>query len=87
MEVAEKSANRQAKVSACELLHSITLYIIGRSAQMENIRTAQPVAPLYRKLFPTILRLACDVDEVKGVFIVQCSTHCNVLTQQFSTAG
>ncbi|CAK8685319.1 unnamed protein product [Clavelina lepadiformis] len=70
MEVAEQSANRQAKVSACELLHSITLYIIGRSAQMENIRTAQPVAPLYRKLFPTILRLACDVDEVsKQIFI------------------
>ncbi|KAK7506702.1 hypothetical protein BaRGS_00002177 [Batillaria attramentaria] len=65
VELATKSSERQTKVAACELLHSLTLYTLGRSAQQPGEQQRRhPMDRLYRKLFPALLSLACDVEQV-----------------------
>lgn len=65
VELARQSSDRQTKVAACELLHSLTLYMLGRSAQQPGEQQKrQPMDRLYRKLFPALLSLACDVEQV-----------------------
>uniref|UniRef100_A0A9J8AJD6 DNA-dependent protein kinase catalytic subunit n=1 Tax=Cyprinus carpio carpio TaxID=630221 RepID=A0A9J8AJD6_CYPCA len=64
-ELALSSSDRQTKVAACELLHSLVIYIVGKGAQMtEDDKSAPPMYNLHRKVFPVLLRLACDVDQV-----------------------
>lgn len=63
MELATKSGDRQTKVAACELLHSLILLCVGRSATQPT-RERFSLASIYKKLFPSILQLACDVDLV-----------------------
>ena len=65
IELAESSTERQTKVAACELLHSLVLYMLGRSAQQPGTTQArEPMDGLYRKVFPAVLTLACDVEQV-----------------------
>ncbi|KAK3580733.1 hypothetical protein CHS0354_005741 [Potamilus streckersoni] len=67
VELASKSSDRQTKVAACELLHSLILYCLGRGAQQpDDMRNQErySMAPLYKKLFPAMLQLACDVEQV-----------------------
>lgn len=53
------------QVAACELLHSLVVYMVGKSAQMvEGKNTLPPMYKLHKRLFPVLLRLACDVDQV-----------------------
>ncbi|KAM4719019.1 DNA-dependent protein kinase catalytic subunit isoform 2-T2 [Anableps anableps] len=64
-ELALSTSDRQTKVAACELLHSLVVYMVGKSAQMvEGGNTLPPMYKLHKKLFPVLLRLACDVDQV-----------------------
>ncbi|XP_051572291.1 DNA-dependent protein kinase catalytic subunit-like isoform X3 [Myxocyprinus asiaticus] len=64
-ELALSSSDRQTKVAACELLHSLVIYIVGKGAQMmEDDKSAPPMYNLHRRIFPVLLRLACDVDQV-----------------------
>ncbi|XP_071387705.1 DNA-dependent protein kinase catalytic subunit [Centroberyx affinis] len=64
-ELALSTSDRQTKVAACELLHSLVVYMIGKSAQMaEGENSLPPMYNLHKKLFPVLLRLACDVDQV-----------------------
>ncbi|XP_029002542.1 DNA-dependent protein kinase catalytic subunit isoform X2 [Betta splendens] len=64
-ELALTTSDRQTKVAACELLHSIVVYMIGKSAQMvEGKNTLPPIYKLHKRLFPVLLRLACDVDQI-----------------------
>lgn len=69
------NADRQTKVAACELLHSLTLYIVGLSATDPSAHGLQPLpghklsaagsmAGVLRRLFPSLLRLAVDVEQV-----------------------
>lgn len=54
------------QVAACELLHSLVVYMVGKSAQMvEGKNTLPPMYKLHKRLFPVLLRLACDVDQVR----------------------
>ncbi|KAL8588519.1 hypothetical protein ACOMHN_043868 [Nucella lapillus] len=65
LDVARQCSDRQTKVAACELLHSLTLYTLGRSAQQPgDTQRRHPMDGLYRKLFPALLALACDVEQV-----------------------
>ncbi|KAI0227633.1 DNA-dependent protein kinase catalytic subunit [Lamellibrachia satsuma] len=66
VELATTSSDRQTKVAACELLHSIVLYMLGRSCQQpgEHTSTVSQMEPLYRKIFPVIMQLSCDVEQV-----------------------
>ncbi|CAJ1081863.1 DNA-dependent protein kinase catalytic subunit [Xyrichtys novacula] len=64
-ELALSTSDRQTKVAACELLHSLVVYMVGKSAQMvEGTDTLPPMYKLHKRLFPVLLRLACDVDQV-----------------------
>ncbi|KAK9971873.1 hypothetical protein ABG768_025216 [Culter alburnus] len=64
-ELALSSSDRQTKVAACELLHSLVIYMVGKGAQMtKDDKSAPPMYNLHRKVFPVLLRLACDVDQV-----------------------
>ncbi|KAK2178223.1 hypothetical protein NP493_553g02004 [Ridgeia piscesae] len=65
VELALTSSERQTKVAACELLHSLVLYALGRGSQQRGAHaTASQMAPLYRKLFPVVMQLSCDVEQV-----------------------
>ncbi|XP_053349394.1 DNA-dependent protein kinase catalytic subunit [Clarias gariepinus] len=64
-ELALSSSDRQTKVAACELLHSLVVYMVGRGAQMsEEEKSTPPMYNLHKRVFPVLLRLACDVDQV-----------------------
>ncbi|KAF9965129.1 hypothetical protein BGZ70_005357 [Mortierella alpina] len=67
VDLAENSLNRQIKIASCELLHSLVILMIGSSAF--RARDAQdpkksPFHKIYLKVFPALLRLAVDVDQV-----------------------
>uniref|UniRef100_A0A674JBQ4 DNA-dependent protein kinase catalytic subunit n=1 Tax=Terrapene triunguis TaxID=2587831 RepID=A0A674JBQ4_9SAUR len=64
-ELALSASDRQTKVAACELLHSIVMYMLGKASQMPDGPTGSPpMYQLYKRMFPVLLRLACDVDQV-----------------------
>ncbi|XP_055968392.1 DNA-dependent protein kinase catalytic subunit [Sorex fumeus] len=64
-ELALSASDRQTKVAACELLHSVVVFMLGKAAQMpENSQGPPPLYRLYKRTFPVLLRLACDVDQV-----------------------
>ncbi|CAM5116256.1 unnamed protein product [Natator depressus] len=64
-ELALSASDRQTKVAACELLHSIVMYMLGKASQMPDGHPGSPpMYQLYKRIFPVLLRLACDVDQV-----------------------
>ncbi|XP_030325664.1 DNA-dependent protein kinase catalytic subunit isoform X3 [Strigops habroptila] len=64
-ELALSASDRQTKVAACELLHGIVTYMLGKASQMpEGRQGPPPMYQLHKRLFPVLLRLACDVDQV-----------------------
>uniref|UniRef100_A0A8C5WDN6 DNA-dependent protein kinase catalytic subunit n=1 Tax=Leptobrachium leishanense TaxID=445787 RepID=A0A8C5WDN6_9ANUR len=64
-ELALSASDRQTKVAACELLHSMVAFMLGKSSQMPDTKTGStPLFKLYKRVFPVLLRLACDVDQV-----------------------
>ncbi|CAG8572313.1 13750_t:CDS:10, partial [Acaulospora morrowiae] len=67
VELAESAPDRKTKVVACELLHSIMLFMIGKSAlKVRSTKGPQesPFSKTYRRIFPALLRLAIDSDQV-----------------------
>lgn len=57
-------------MAACEILHSLVVYMVGRGAQMaEGEKSTPPMYNLHKRVFPVLLRLACDVDQVSKSFI------------------
>uniref|UniRef100_A0A8C3RFN2 DNA-dependent protein kinase catalytic subunit n=1 Tax=Cyanoderma ruficeps TaxID=181631 RepID=A0A8C3RFN2_9PASS len=64
-ELALSASDRQTKVAACELLHGIVTYMLGKASQMpEGHRGPPPMYHLHKRIFPVLLRLACDIDQV-----------------------
>ena len=64
------------QVAACELLHSLVVYMVGKSAQMvEGKNSLPPMYKLHKRLFPVLLRLACDVDQVRTFIDIYFSSH------------
>ena len=69
IELSITSSDRQTKVAASELLHSMVLYMLGRTVQKTKARgkaegSGPSMVALYKKLFPAIMKLACDVEQV-----------------------
>nr|QOY44576.1 DNA-dependent protein kinase catalytic subunit [Alvinella pompejana] len=66
VEIATTSSECQTKAAACELLHSFVLYMLGRSSQQPKTKAArgEEMDKLYQKLFPVLLQLACDTEQV-----------------------
>ncbi|XP_063114601.1 DNA-dependent protein kinase catalytic subunit isoform X3 [Cavia porcellus] len=64
-ELALSTSDRQTKVAACELLHSLVMFMLGKATQIpESGQGLPPLYQLYKHTFPVLLRLACDVDQV-----------------------
>ena len=68
LELAKDSSDRQTKVIACEFLHSLVLYLLGKNARpissLPESTTRTYLTPIYHKVLPTLLILACDVESV-----------------------
>uniref|UniRef100_A0A8D1F779 DNA-dependent protein kinase catalytic subunit n=1 Tax=Sus scrofa TaxID=9823 RepID=A0A8D1F779_PIG len=64
-ELALSAGDRRTKVAACELLHSMVVFMLGKANQMpDGGQGPPPMYQLYRRTLPVLLRLACDVDQV-----------------------
>lgn len=65
-QLAQHSPDRKTKVAACELLHAITVYLVGKSAMQtdSNNNTSSSFTTLYTKLFPCLIRLAVDLESI-----------------------
>lgn len=63
VELAEGSNDRSIKIAACELLHSLVLYMIGISSSRDSATTT-PLKKIYDHVFPSLIRLATDIDAV-----------------------
>ncbi|XP_066575742.1 DNA-dependent protein kinase catalytic subunit isoform X2 [Amia ocellicauda] len=64
-ELALSTSDRQTKVAACELLHSVVVYMLGKGSQIpEGEKSTPPMYRLHKRIFPVLLHLACDVDQV-----------------------
>ncbi|KAF6100707.1 protein kinase, DNA-activated, catalytic subunit [Phyllostomus discolor] len=64
-ELALSASDRQTKVAACELLHSMVMFMLGKATQIpEGGQGSPPMYQLYKRTFPVLLQLACDVDQV-----------------------
>ena len=70
-ELADTSSDRRTKIAACELLHSLVLFMVGRGAGQLMVTTEvrSTMAPLYSKLLPVIMRLSCDVEQVHSCLL------------------
>lgn len=70
--LAQNSSEKRTRIAACELLHGLVLFMIGKSAtRPSNKLTTQQdtedmaaFAKLYAKLFPVIIKLATEIEEI-----------------------
>ncbi|OWA49909.1 DNA-dependent protein kinase catalytic subunit [Hypsibius exemplaris] len=64
------SPDRPTKVAACELLHAITIILVGTHSEVSADKREKAILmDLINKLMPKILELACDVEPVtKQIF-------------------
>lgn len=61
--MALSSTNRQTKINACELLHAIVIYTIGKNVSEPESGGAQfRLTKIYHNIYPALFKLACDVD-------------------------
>ncbi|ETE68703.1 DNA-dependent protein kinase catalytic subunit, partial [Ophiophagus hannah] len=72
-ELALCASDRQTKVAACELLHSIVMFMLGKAAQIpEGQEKSTPMFHLYKRMFPVLLQLACDVTrQLYGTLVME----------------
>jgi len=66
LELSQRSSDRQIKIAACELLHSIILLMIGRAATNPQQRGKRESAygSIYSHIFPEMIKLASDSELV-----------------------
>jgi DNA-dependent protein kinase catalytic subunit len=58
-QLAQNASDRQTKIAACEVLHSLVIYMTGQTTQ----RVCE-LGKLFSKVFPVLLNLACDVEKI-----------------------
>lgn len=80
VDLAQNASRKDVRIAACEFLHSLIIYMIGKNAQKsskfkkdakkkdeideEKMSEQRAFAKLYARLFPVIIRLACEIDQV-----------------------
>ncbi len=80
--LAESSPDRRTKVSACELLHTLVLYMIGlNSTDPSKDKTGDKpsvtdFSKIYTRVFPAVLRLATDLDVVAKQLFYTLTFQC-----------
>ncbi|KAF3420393.1 hypothetical protein E2986_10308 [Frieseomelitta varia] len=60
--LAQNSGDRRTKVLACEVLHTIVAYVLGKTSQ-QLISNPDQFVSLYVMLCPALLNLGCDYEE------------------------
>lgn len=66
--LARDSSDRRTKIAACEVLHSMVVFVIGSTARYLSDPGNRFIA-LYSTLCQVVLALGCDPDEVvRGIF-------------------
>ena len=64
-QLAQHSNDRQVKIAACEVLHSLVIYMTGKTAETNTRKLGR----LFTKVFPVLLELACDMEKIaKQIF-------------------
>ncbi|XP_076239081.1 DNA-dependent protein kinase catalytic subunit [Calliopsis andreniformis] len=58
--LAQNSGDRRTKIIACEVLHAMVAYVLGKTSKCDPNR----FIPIYTMLCPALLNLGCDFDEV-----------------------
>ncbi len=80
--LAESSPDRRTKVAACELLHTLILYMIGlNSSDPSKDKGGEKAAgtnfsKIYGHVFPAMLRLATDLDVVPKQLFYTLAFQC-----------
>ena len=71
VDLAQNSNDKETRIAACELLHALILYMIGQSATNSETKIGNKTrekkaafAKLYSKLFPVIIRLATEIEQI-----------------------
>ncbi|XP_034245330.1 DNA-dependent protein kinase catalytic subunit-like [Thrips palmi] len=68
VDLASNCSDRQTRSVACELLHAVIMFMLGKEKQLESNQQGHLTA-LWTHVFPSILTLACDMDSmVKQLF-------------------
>ena len=63
--LAESAPDRKTKIAACELLHAIFLLILGQHSFTKSATAGESkFLPIWKKLFPVIMRLGVDMDKI-----------------------
>ena len=61
----QDSPDRRVRVAAAELLHVLTVVMVGKSAtQTQEAANKSPLEPLFARLLPLLLKFSCDADTV-----------------------
>lgn len=83
-ELAMSSSNRQTKVAACELVHSLVLLLLGNVfTKSQQMKDKKPADDVFKKLFPVLLQLAVDIELVRSylIFLLKPNNFAHALTQ------
>lgn len=68
VDLAQHSTDRETRVAACEFLHALVIYMIGKNAtqpkggRQNKDEDLAPFAKIYAKLFPVIIKLATEIE-------------------------
>lgn len=59
------AVDRKTRLAACEFLHACTVFLVGASARLTpEMQAKRPFTQLFRNIFPLVVNLAADCDEV-----------------------
>ena len=88
VEIASTSTDRKLKVTACELLHSLIIYMIGKSAQQNTASRGKTqnkmnFSNLYARILPVIFTIAADPEDISTKIF---NTLCLQLVRWFSSS-
>ena len=66
LELARSGASKQTRISACEFLHALLLFMIGKSALGDkgDKRQIEAFGKIYARIFPVMLDIASDTELV-----------------------
>lgn len=77
VDLALNAIDRETRIAACEFLHALMIYMIGKNATQPKVggrnknggdpsqkEEMAPFAKIYQKIFPVIIRLASETEQI-----------------------
>uniref|UniRef100_A0A7S2ZR43 DNA-dependent protein kinase catalytic subunit CC1/2 domain-containing protein n=1 Tax=Rhodosorus marinus TaxID=101924 RepID=A0A7S2ZR43_9RHOD len=64
------SSNHEQRLTACELVHAVTVKLVAESSKLDNsAKERKCTTEVFKRLFPMLVKLACDRDDlVRDIF-------------------